>query len=502
MKIFTTKQIAELDKYTIENEPIADIDLMERASMQITNWLVQHFSTEQKMMFFVGPGNNGGDALAIARQMAELDYLAEVYLLDLGKELKGSPATNWQRLEKQGKVKLLKMTSINHFPEIGNLDVIIDGMFGSGLTRPLKGLPAEIVAEVNKLPNIVVAIDIPSGLMGENNAENVPESILHADYTLTFQFPKVSFLFAENEEYLGHREVLPIGLHSDGIEKIESPFTVLDKDDIEMRMPVRTKFTHKGTLGHALLIAGSYGKMGAAVLASKACLRAGVGLLTSHVPHIGYAIVQTAVPEAMVSVDRHDSMFTEFPDLKPFSAVGVGPGLDKKPNSQKAFLELLENSDVPLVLDADALNILAENRSWLKKLPKGSILTPHPGEFRRLVGETKSSYQAIQKQIQFSQKYNCVLVLKGAHSSISTPEGNLFFNSTGNAGMATAGSGDVLTGIILGLLAQQMSSKDAAIVGVYLHGLAGDIAARKKSEFSMVAGDIVECLGEAFLMLT
>jgi NAD(P)H-hydrate epimerase len=501
MKLFTTKQIAELDKYTIEKEPISDVNLMERASMQITNWLVQHCTTESKMVFFVGPGNNGGDALAIARQLSDLNYQAEVYLLDIGRELKGSPLINWQRLEKQDEAKLLKITSLNNFPKIGTSDVIIDGMFGSGLTRPLAGLPAEIVAEINQLPNIVVAVDIPSGLMGENNSENVPESILRADYTLTFQFPKVSFLFAENEEYLGHWEVLPIGLHPDGIEKTESPYTILDKEDIQIRMPIRAKFDHKGTLGHALLIAGSYGKMGAAVLASKACLLAGVGLLTSHVPHLGYSILQTAVPEAMVSVDRHDSIFTEFPDLKPFSAIGVGPGLDKKSNSQKALLDLIEHSKVPLVIDADALNILAENKAWLKKLPEGSILTPHPGEFRRLVGETTSSYQRIQQQLEFSQKYNCVMILKGPHTSISTPQGNIFFNSTGNPGMATAGSGDVLTGIILALLAQEMSSVDAAIVGVYLHGLSGDIAATSKSEFSMIAGDIVEFLGEAFLML-
>ncbi len=498
MKLFTTKQIAELDKYTIAYEPITDIDLMERASMQITNWLVQEFSTEQKMLFFVGPGNNGGDALAIARQMAELDYQCKVYLLDFGKGLKGSPATNWHRLKEQSKVELFRLTSIADFPEINKNDIILDGLFGSGLTRPLEGLPAEIVRQINQHLNVLVAIDMPSGLMGEDNTSNNAENIIRADYTLTFQVPKVSFLFAENNEYVGEWEVLPIGLHPEGIEQIQSPCALLDEDDIQQRIHERGKFAHKGTFGHALLIAGSYGKMGAAVLASKACLRAGVGLLTSHVPHMGYSIMQTAVPEAMASIDRHDSMFTEFPELEPFSAIAVGPGLDKKPNSQKAFLELLEKSKVPLVIDADALNILAENKEWLNKLPEGSILTPHPGEFKRLVGDTENSFQAVQKQLEFSKKYNCILVLKGAHTTISTPQGNLFFNSTGNPGMATAGSGDVLTGIVLGLLAQDMSSEDAAIVGVYLHGLAGDLAAGEKSEFSLVAGDIINFMGKAF----
>ncbi len=499
MKLFTTKQIAEIDKYTIENEPIADIDLMERASMQITNWLVQEFSTEQKMLFFAGPGNNGGDALAIARQLAGLGYNCEVYLLDFGTELRGSPSINWQRLEMQGNVKLSRLNSKADFPEIEKSDVIIDGLFGSGLTRPLQGLPADIVRQINQAMNVVVAIDIPSGLMGEDNTGNIPENILRADFTLTFQFPKLCFLFAENEEFVGEWEVLPIGLHPGGIEKINSPYHFLRKDEVRQLLPLRSRFDHKGTLGHALLIAGSYGKMGAAVLASKACLRAGVGLLTSHVPHMGYSIIQTAVPEAMASVDRHDSMFTEFPKLEPFAAIGVGPGLGQKQNSKKALCQLLDTAKVPMVLDADALNILAENPGYLEKLPEGSILTPHPGEFKRLVGSTENSFQSIQKQKKFSKKYKCTLVLKGAYTSVSTQAGELFFNSSGNPGMATAGSGDVLTGIILGLLGQGMVSEEAALLGIYLHGLAGDLAANEKSEFAVIAGDIIESLGRAFI---
>lgn len=501
MKLFTTKQIALIDKYTIENEPIADIDLMERASMQMTNWLVQQFSTEQKLVFFAGPGNNGGDALAMARQMAGFDYQCEVYLLDFGKELKGSPATNWQRLEEQGKVKAARLESINDFPVIAETDVILDGLFGSGLSRPLEGLPAGVVKKINQQLNEVVAIDIPSGLMGEDNSKNKLENIVRADYTLTLQFPKISFLFAENLEYLGEWEVLPIGLHPGGIAETASPYVFSDADEVKEILPVRSKFDHKGTLGHALLIAGSYGKMGAAVLASKACLRAGVGLLTSHVPHLGYPVIQTAVPEAMASIDRHDSMFTEFPDLEPYAAVGIGPGLDQKKNSCRALCELLEKADVPLVIDADGLNILADNPEWLEKLPEGSILTPHPGEFRRLAGETAGSFDAVQKQKAFAEKYNCTVVLKGAHTSIASPDGKLFFNSTGNPGMATAGSGDVLTGVILGLLAQGMSSPDAALIGVYVHGLAGDLAAKECSEFSLIAGDIIEAMGKAFTNL-
>ncbi len=499
MKLFTTNQIAGLDKYTIENEPVSDVDLLERASMQITGWLLKHFSTERKMIFFAGPGNNGGDALAVARQMADLNFICEVFLLDSGKELKGSPAINWQKLLKQGKVKLSKIISLSDFPEITETDVIIDGLFGSGLTRPLEGFAAEIVQKINHKGNVVVSIDIPSGLMGEDNSDNIPENIIQADITLTFQFPKMSFFFAEDEKYLGSWEVLPIRLHPDGIAQTQTDFFLIEKEEIQLIIQKRSRFGHKGTYGHALLIAGSFGKMGAAILASKACLRSGVGLLTTHIPHLGYQIIQTAVPEAMASVDQHDSIFTEFPDLSQFSAVGVGPGIDQKSNTKRALNELLEKSKLPLVIDADALNILAENKSWLEKLPENSVLTPHPGEFKRLVGESENSYIRIQKQIEFSKKYKVIVVLKGAFTSVSTPDGKLYFNSTGNPGMATPGSGDVLTGIILGLLAQGILPENAALAGVYIHGLAGDLAVLQNSENSLVAGDTVKFLGKAFL---
>jgi ADP-dependent NAD(P)H-hydrate dehydratase / NAD(P)H-hydrate epimerase len=502
MKLFSTNQIAGLDKFTIENEPVSDIDLMERAALQITHWLVKKFFSKQKMLFFAGPGNNGGDALAIARQMADLGFNCEVYLPDFGKELKGSPAINLERLKIQDKVKLAVIKNEAGFPEIDSNDIIIDGLFGSGLTRPLEGFAAKMVQKMNQLQNTMVAIDIPSGLMGEDNSSNITDNIIKADYTLTFQFPKISFLFAENEIFTGEWEVLSIGLHSEGINRTLSYFYFQEIEDIQKIIQPRSKFAHKGSFGHALLIAGSFGKMGAAVLASKACLRSGVGLLTSHVPRQGYTIIQATVPEAMASVDEHDFMFTCFPELTAFSAVGIGPGLNKKHNTCKAFCELLEKINIPLVIDADGLNILSENKTWLEKLPENSILTPHPGEFQRLAGESVNSYERIQKQLQFSKQYKVVVVLKGAFTSIATPDGKLYFNSTGNAGMATAGSGDVLTGIILGLLAQGITPVDAARVGVFIHGLAGDLAATVISENALIAGDIIDYIGKAFLTLS
>jgi len=499
MKLFSTKLIAEIDRYTISHEPVADIDLMERAAMQVTLWLKNKYGTDRKIILLAGPGNNGGDALAVARQLAERGYQCEIFLFNGGKGLKGSPAVNLQRLEEQGKVTLKFIGGIDDFQVTEPGDVIIDGLFGYGLTRPLEGLPADIVQKVNSLPNEVISVDIPSGLMGEDNSGNIVDNIIKADFTLTFQFPKISFLFAENEKYIGKWEVLPIGLHQEGIEITPSEFFLTEKEDVKKMIVPRSKFSHKGTFGHALLIAGSYGKTGAAVLASRACLRAGAGLLTTHVPHFGYPIIQTAVPEAMVSVDAHDSIFTEFPDLTSFSAIGAGPGIGMKSNTRNALYELITQARVPLVLDADALNILSENPGWMQNLPENTILTPHPGEFRRLAGETADSWARIQKQRQLAVTLKIIIVLKGAFTSVAIPDGRLFFNSSGNPGMATAGSGDTLTGIILGLLACRMKPEHAAIAGVYLHGHAGDLAAKVKSEHSLIAGDVIEFLGQAFL---
>jgi NAD(P)H-hydrate epimerase len=500
-KLFTSRQVAELDQFTIQNEPIAAVDLMERASLQVAGWIAREIPNEHLLYFFAGPGNNGGDALAIARMMAELGYQCRLCMLDLGKPLSGAPAINLERLQQQAKVEVTWIASPGQFPEIPDDALVVDGLFGSGLNRPLAGLPAELVNYLNGQVAEILAIDIPSGLFGEDNSDNTLETVIHATYTLTFQFPKLSFFFAENETVLGVWEVLPIGLHEEGIAEKETPFYFLDPLNVAPLLKSRSLFAHKGTFGHGLLIAGAYGKMGAAVLASKACLRSGIGLLTTHVPHSGTPILQTAVPEAMCSIDASDLMFTEFPKPDQFSAVGVGPGIGTKLNSQRALKELLLAKPEALVLDADALNILAMRREWLDFLPVNSILTPHPLEFERLTGATSDSYSRLKQQQAFSQKYGVLVVLKGGFTSISLPNGEIYFNTTGNPGMATAGSGDVLTGIILGLLAQCYRPKEAALLGVYLHGLAGDLAAGQMGYEALLSGDICTYLGEAFSLL-
>ena len=501
MKLFTTRQIGEIDRYTIENEPILDIDLMERAASQITDWLTREYNTGTEMVFFAGPGNNGGDALAVARQMAGSGYRCRTIIPDFGRDPSGSFKLNLERLVNQSLVEINRIGVSDKIPQILPGAVIVDGLFGSGLTRPLAGYPASLVQQINQLEITVVSIDIPSGLMGEDNSTNDPACIIRADFTLTLQFPKIAFFFPENEIFTGKWIVLPIGLHPDAMRLTGSPFHFTERSEVMKILPLRRKFSHKGDFGHALLISGSYGKMGAAVLAGRSCLRSGAGLLTVHVPARGYEIIQTALPEAMASIDSDEEAFSRTPDLEAYTAIGIGPGLGQNVKTRQAFENLLDRCRFPFVIDADALNILSANRDMLLKLPPGSILTPHLGEFRRLAGDWSGSWDRLLKQAEFSGKYGVILVLKGACTSVSLPDGKIFFNSTGNPGMATAGSGDVLTGVILGLLGQRMDPENAALYGVYLHGLAGDIAAEENSEPGMIAGDIVDCLGKAFLRI-
>ena len=498
MKLFTTKQIAEIDRYTIENEPITDIDLIERAARQMYYQLSAELLTSHPMSFFAGPGNNGGDALALARMFANDGVDCSVYLLDTGKPLCGSPAINWQRLKTQAIANLLIIKSPEDFPVLKPDDVIIDGLFGSGLSGPLNGMPAALVNHINKSGCRIYSIDIPSGLMGEDNTENPPGNIIMATTTLTLQFPKLSLLFPENEEFTGNVEVVDIGLHPGGIEQTDTTWFMTERKDIRKLIPPRSKFAHKGTYGHALLMAGSKGKMGAAVLASQACMRSGVGLLTVHVPVNGYSIMQTSVPEAMCSVDPNNDILSILPELGKFSAIGIGPGLGTCSETKEAFKQLLQNIKVPLVADADALNIISEDRGMLNMLPAKTILTPHPGEFKRLFGGSSNSWQRLQTMRETAQRLNIIIVLKGAYTAIALPSGKVYFNPTGNPGMATGGSGDVLTGTILSFLAQGLSPEDATIAGVYLHGLAGDLAARKISRPALIASDIPKFIGKAF----
>jgi len=501
IKLFRSDQVRQIDAYTISEEPVSSIDLMERAATQLLKWFLIKFDRSERIFIFAGPGNNGGDGLALARLLSINGYETEVWYIDFTEKTSEDWKINFQRLKNETNVRINILKSTEQFPVITERDIIVDAVFGTGLTRAINGLAAEIIRLINNSPARIVSIDIPSGLSGEDNSANNSQTIIKACYTLTFQFPKLSFLFPENSQFTGEWISLPIGLSSNAIRNTESPYYLLDGKYVASLLKKRNKFDHKGTFGHGLLISGSEGKAGAAVLGSKAALRAGIGLLTCHLPSRSLSILQSSIPEAMADPDQNEDHFSFIGDTGSFSAVGVGPGIGTDPDTQQAFLNLLRECRKPMVIDADALNILSLHNDWYSLLAEGTILTPHPKEFERLAGKTADSYERLNRQMEFSRTYRCIVIVKGAHTCITTPDGRAIFNSTGNPGMATAGSGDVLTGILLSLLSQGYSPENAAVSGVYLHGLAGDIAAGELCYESIIASDIINNLANAFKRL-
>ena len=500
-KIFATDCIKQLDALTIEREPVASVDLMERAAMALTDALSQRWSSDTAFTLFAGPGNNGGDALAVSRLLAQRGYRVGVYLFNTGGHLSPDCAANRDRLEGMAGVDFHEVTSQFVFPKLTKDDVIVDGLFGSGLNKPLAGGFAQVAKFINASPARVVSIDIPSGLMGEDNSFNVAACIVRADLTLSLQLPKLSFFFPENEVYVGEWRLLDIGLSEEGMEKLPTDYTLTEPLELVEQIKPRGKFAHKGNFGRALLIAGSQGMAGASILAAKACLRSGVGLLTVHVPFCNNGIVQTAVPEAMTDLDLSDTCFASPVDTDDFQAVAIGPGLGCSPETVSALIEQIETSDTPMVFDADALNILGDNRSLLSRLPKGSILTPHPVELERLVGKCRNSFERLERARELACNAEVYIVLKGAYTAVISPDKKCRFNPTGNPGMATGGSGDVLTGVLLALLAQGYAPGTAAQLGVFVHGLAGDMAAKERGVISLTAGDIVEALPQAWMKM-
>ena len=502
MKIFTTAQIHELDKYTIEHEPIASLNLMERAARALTEAVIQEWPATMPVVIFAGPGNNGGDALAMARMMSEQNYQVTVYLFNISGQLSPDCAANKQRLQDARRLKNFIEVSMEFDPPVLDSNtLVIDGLFGSGLNKPLAGGFASLVKYINASQAKIISIDVPSGLMTEDNTYNVRANIIRATMTLTLQQPKLSFLFPENQPFVGELRVLDIKLSKEGMAKIEAPFSMVDASDVRACLLDRSPFAHQGQMGTALLIAGCYGMAGAAVLASKACMRSGAGKVVVNTPRRNIPILQSSVPEAIVRAGNEETIFTETVDTEDYQAVGIGPGLGQSEQTAIALIAQLRRTQCPLVVDADALNILANHRAWMQQLPKGIIMTPHPKELDRLEGHSADTYERLTKARNLAERLKGYVILKGHYTAICCPDGHILFNATGNAGMATAGSGDVLTGILTGLLARGYKPQDACVVGVYLHGLAGDLAAQELGEESLIASDIISHLGKAFLKL-
>ena len=498
MKLFNVELTREADNYTIEHEPIFSTDLMERAASSATEKVLQLYPENKLFMIFAGPGNNGGDGLVIARLLAEKGFKVNLQIVKFTENFSKDFKINLERLSEQGKVNIHILKNEENFPIIYKDQIVIDAIFGSGLTRKLSGFPEEIVKLINSSGADIVAIDAPSGLFGEENPRE-ERTVIKADHTLTFQYPSLSFLFPENEDFVGTFHIIDIGIHPDYIKKADADYYFIEEDDVIIRK--RKKFSHKGNYGHALIAAGSYGKAGASVLTVKAAHRTGAGLITAQVPKANYEIMHISSPETMLKIDKNEFYLSESMDLKPFNAVAVGPGIGFDDMTKELLINLIENYNNPVVFDADAITILSENKNLLEKVPEGSIFTPHPKEFERLVGKTENNYQRMQKQVEFAKKYNVILILKGAHTSVATPGGKVFFNSVGNPGMATGGSGDVLTGIIVSLLAQNYSPVNASVTGVYIHGLSGDIAAKNLGQNALTASDIIRYLPEALKTL-
>jgi NAD(P)H-hydrate epimerase len=497
MKIFTTSQTRQLDQYTIDHEPVASIDLMERAADALYSKISSLFPlTTTQFCVLAGPGNNGGDALALAVKLHESGYQVHVYLYTTGK-LSPDCEANRTRLLNNNPAIFTECQNKFITPEITKDTVIVDGLFGSGLNKPLSGIFADVVEFVNKVHNTVIAIDIPSGLNGDSY-RLLNEPTVKADYTFSFQFPKIAFFFAENDSCVGTWSVLDIQLHPEGMKEMSSEYTFLEVDEIKKIYKKRQKFSHKGTYGHLAILAGSKGMAGASILAAKAALRSGVGLLTLHGPEGNRCILQTISPEVIYESDRNPDCISEFYHADKYDALAIGSGIGTRTATVDMLRELLKHLKEPCVLDADALNIIASEKTMMNFIPPGSLLTPHPKEFERLTGERRNSYLQMKKALEMAAQYQAIIILKGAYTKIINPEGHVFFNSTGNPGMATAGSGDVLTGILGALLAQGYSSENAAKLGVYLHGLSADLALETESEESLMAGDIVAGLGKAF----
>jgi ADP-dependent NAD(P)H-hydrate dehydratase / NAD(P)H-hydrate epimerase len=498
MKILTAGEIKQVDAYTIIHEPIDSIDLMERAANASANWIIQHIQPHLSINIFCGTGNNGGDGLAIARLLLKKEYNVKIFILRSATMPTSDFIENEKRLISLENADIIDLTSPDHFPHLSETDIVIDALFGIGLNKPITGIYSQVIKKINESFCPIIAIDIPSGVMADTSSAANEDAIIKATYTLSFETVKLAFMMPENADFVGQFYILSIGLNQDIIQSFTNSPQLLELSMVQHILQPRKPFAHKGDFGHAVIIAGSYGKMGAAVLAAKACLRTGAGLLTMHIPSCGYSIIQTSIPEAMVTCDEQEKYIATSIVLGRHQAIGIGPGLGCEKETANVLKLILRQNTKPMVIDADAINIISEQPSWMKLIIAGSIFTPHPKEFERLAGKSNNQFERFHLQVEFSKRHQIFIVLKGRFTCISCPDGRTYFNSTGNPGMAKGGSGDALTGILTGLLAQGYSPREACLLGVYLHGLAGDLAMAAIGERSLLASDLIDYLGKAY----
>lgn len=498
MQIFETDKIKAWDEYTITKEPISSVDLMERAAKACFEWLIKHNYKSRSFSIYCSKGNNGGDGLALARMLSITGHVVSVYILEFGYMGTNDFQANLARLH-ETQVNIFYIPAEENIKKVNDSDVVIDAILGSGLNRALDGLTAAVVKHLNESENEIISIDIPTGLFADKSSEG--NVVIRASHTLSFQCYKLAFLMQENQQYLGHLHILDIALHEGYLQNATSAYTLVDASLAHDLLRPRKKFSHKGDYGHGALVTGSTGVMGASALCARAFMRSGAGKLTCHIPASGNTILQIAVPEAMCKIEKGDDYIKSLSALDKYDAVGVGPGIGLHDSHPSLLGSLFKEFKKPVVVDADALNALSKSISLLNNIPPLSILTPHTREFERLFGTHETDFTRVETSLQKAKEFNIIIVLKGPHTFIATPGGMGYFNSSGNPGMATGGSGDVLTGIITGLLCQGYPPEQAAILGVYIHGLSGDIAADKLSQQALIASDIIDYLGEAFARL-
>ncbi len=494
MNVYSIKQIRNWDQFTIKNDSISSIILMENAAIKCVDFLVKKFQKHPKFLIFCGNGNNGGNGFAIARLLYQKGFDIDVYV-DKSKEKQTEDTRiNFERIMNVSGIEIFDFDEINKNSFNGNF-VIIDALFGTGLKKKLEGKYEKLVQLLNSYSCPKISIDIPSGLLvDENLLEN--STVFNSDFTLSFQSYKKTFLHEETGKFCGEIHILDIGLSQKYNAETSTDNFIIDENLISGIYKPRNEFSHKGNFGKTCIIAGNFGKMGASVLAVKSALKSGSGLTYALAPKCGYQILQTTCPEA-IFLNGGEDFINNFEFENNFTC-GIGPGLGTNPETEKSFLNFLKTYKDALVLDADALNLLAKSPKNLKLIPKNSIITPHLKEFERLFGKTSNSFDRLELAKEKAKELQIYIVLKDHHTQIITPEKKVFYNITGNSGMAKGGSGDVLLGIITSLLAQKYSPKNAAIFGVWLHGKAGDMAAKILSKEAMLPSDLIKNLGEVF----
>ena len=497
-KIFSGIQMRQLDEATLKEKKISSLELMERAATAVVEHIIARWKTDTSFLVMAGPGNNGGDALAVARMLAEKGYGVKTYLFNPQKKLSDNTEANKARILKTEGVDFHEITAQFEPPQTSPDTIIIDGLFGTGLNKPLAGGYASLVKYLNDTGCAIVSIDMPSGLFTEDNTYNIKGHIIRAALTLTFQYLKLSLILPDTSEFAGNVEILDIGLSDKKAEELDTPYYILEREDVIPLLKPRDRFSHKGAFGHALLVAGKHGMMGAALLCAKACMRSGIGKVTCHVPNDCVNIMQVGIPEAILSIDEDGKCFTQSVPTDNFNSLAIGPGLGTAHETAVAFIEQVRRARIPVVIDADGLNILADHKGWIQQVPADTILTPHLGEMARLGTSDNSPYSSLAEAREMAKRHCVYIILKGHYTAICMPDGRTIFNATGNSGMATAGSGDVLTGIIASLLAQKYNPADTCMIATHIHGLAGDIAAANLGEESLMASDIIKYLPEAF----